>query len=42
MTEEEQPTYDEERERLMRFVRFAGFFIALMVIWYSAGLADVV
>jgi hypothetical protein len=42
VTEEEQPTFDEDKERIMRWLRFAGLFIALMILWYSAGLAEVV
>ncbi|MHA2098261.1 MAG: hypothetical protein ACW99A_06215 [Candidatus Kariarchaeaceae archaeon] len=42
MTEEEKQPYDEDRERMMRWIRFAGLFIALMIIWYSVGLAEVV
>ena len=42
VNEEKQENFDEERERMMRFVRFAGFFIVLMVVWYGVGLAEFV
>ncbi|MHA2252198.1 MAG: hypothetical protein ACXAD7_17670 [Candidatus Kariarchaeaceae archaeon] len=31
---EHQNTTDEERERKIRFIKFAGFVLVLVIIWY--------
>ena len=42
MSEDDKPEIDEQRERLMKIARFAGFFIVLMIIWYTFSLAEAV
>ena len=35
MSEQESIDVDEDRERVKRFVRFAGFILIIMIGWYG-------
>lgn len=37
---EKEDNFDDERERVIRFAKFAGFLLVLVILWYALGIAE--
>lgn len=37
---EKEDNFDDERERVIRFAKFAVFLLVLVILWYASGIAE--